>query len=272
MSRIVEILLVPENFNQEQDGIYFRTLIKVLLEKLETDHVQVHANFKYGIPGWAPITGKVSRYTASCRISVRGWSKRGRILYKYALAVDTTVMTVCPCSLATTEGRAAHVQRCYLGCNIAMGDVVHYERIWIEDIARLLRASGSAPVHSLLKREDEAELCMQAFDNPKFVEDVVRDACGDAVLAFGRDTHNVETIEITARSKESIHPYDVMCSVLWPHDLATEEFIEDINQLKQRVEEILGRETDKSQAETQAKEEEKEAEEGGEGEIDPEAT
>jgi GTP cyclohydrolase I len=72
--------------------------------------------------------------------------------------------------------------------------------IWIEDLAALMEAQGSAPVFSLLKREDEKYLTEQAYENPKFVEDVLR----DLVLAI-RALDGVAWFEVECENYESIH-------------------------------------------------------------------
>jgi GTP cyclohydrolase I len=79
--------------------------------------------------------------------------------------------------------------------------------IWIEDLAALMEAQGSAPVFSLLKREDEKHLTERAYENPKFVEDVLR----DLVLAL-RTVDGVAWFEVECENYESIHNHSAYAS------------------------------------------------------------
>jgi len=86
--------------------------------------------------------------------------------------VEVPVLTLCPCSKEIAEA-GAHSQRA------AVRALLHndYGRIvWIEDLVAMLEGQGSTPVYPFLKRADEKLLTENAYANPKFVEDVVRDA------------------------------------------------------------------------------------------------
>src|SRR5262249_3980986 len=93
----------------------------------------------------------------------------------FSLRVDVPVTTLCPCSKAISD-YGAHNQR---GCvtievRSCLGGESGREIIWIEELVDIAESSASAPVYPLLKRPDERHVTMQAFENPVFVEDVVR--------------------------------------------------------------------------------------------------
>jgi len=135
----------------------------------------------------------------------QSWSGApSELTYRSSLTVP--VFTVCPCSLSMCEGIAAHTQRCYITATVTQ----NWEHLWeryipLEDVYDCLAKCGSAPVFSTLKRPDEMSVVQGGFANPKFVEDVVRDAVIElrSRLKFSR-------LEVRAHSQESIHPHNVV--------------------------------------------------------------
>jgi len=109
------------------------------------------------------------------------------------LEVNVPITTVCPCSKEISN-HGAHNQRGMVRL------AVRFKRfIWIEDLVRLVEYAASCEVYSVLKRPDEKYVTERAFDNPKFVEDVVRDVAKELkndsnVLWFMVDVENFESI------------------------------------------------------------------------------
>ena len=83
--------------------------------------------------------------------------------------------------------------------------------IWIEELVEVAERSASAPVFALLKREDERFVTMQAYENPAFVEDIVRNA---ALIL--REDSRVAWFRVHAENQESIHNHDAFAQVEWP--------------------------------------------------------
>jgi GTP cyclohydrolase I len=104
------------------------------------------------------------------------------------------VTPVCPCSRAISD-RGAHNQRGIVRVELELGPF-----FWIEDIIALVEAAASSPVYSLLKREDEKFITEQAYDNPKFVEDLVRD-----VYIGLKGLRDFPRFSVEAENFESIH-------------------------------------------------------------------
>lgn len=195
MSRIVECV----NDISATDKRPLRKLTERLCKKLETKEARVEATFTYpwGVDR-SPITGISA--PMSCEAGVYGACALGS--YVEAVKVKVPVMTVCPCSLALTGGKGAHVQRAYVQATLWADS---HKVVWIEDVADALAVSGSASIHNILKRLDEKAVVEEAFDNPKFAEDVIR----DAVLAL-RDLSEISHGTVEVISQESIHPFDVV--------------------------------------------------------------
>ena len=94
----------------------------------------------------------------------------------------------------------------------ASGDGNGSQIIWIEELIEVAERSASAPVFALLKREDERFVTMQAYENPVFVEDMVRNA---ALIL--REDSRVAWFRVHAENHESIHNHGAFAQVEWPH-------------------------------------------------------
>jgi GTP cyclohydrolase I len=119
----------------------------------------------------------------------------------FSLTVRVPVTSVCPCSKAISD-YGAHNQRGYITISIhsRSDDVAADELVWIEELIELAEQSASAPVLPLVKRPDERHLTMLAYDNPTFVEDMVR----NVVERLATDPR-VQSYSVEAVNDESIH-------------------------------------------------------------------
>ena len=120
----------------------------------------------------------------------------------FTVAVSVPVSTVCPCSKAISD-RGAHNQRGIVTVELELGPF-----FWLEDIIALVEEAASSPVYSIVKREDEKFITEHAYDNPKFVEDLVRD-----VYAKIRDLGQFPHFSVEAENFESIHNHSAFAFV-----------------------------------------------------------
>jgi GTP cyclohydrolase I len=148
--------------------------------------------FTYFLDKRAPASGIESPLDYECRFEAE--IEEGA--YSFQLVVTVPVITLCPCSKEISE-RGAHNQRALLTVWLA-SEPGHI--IWLEDLIPLLEAQGSCEIYPLLKRVDEKVITECSYDNPKFVEDVVR----DAVLAL-RGLPGARRFIAECESIESIH-------------------------------------------------------------------
>jgi len=120
----------------------------------------------------------------------------------FVLAVRANVTTLCPCSKAiSTHG--AHNQRGQVTVQLRSK-----ETVWIEDVIGLIEASASSELFSLLKRPDEKYVTEKAYENPVFVEDLVRNA------ATRLNEHPaVSWYKVEAENFESIHNHNAYASI-----------------------------------------------------------
>ena len=119
--------------------------------------------------------------------------------YKFNLGVKIPVTTLCPCSKEISE-KGAHNQRASVKVKVSYDENEH---IWLEDLIEEVEKSGSSELYSLLKREDEKFVTEKAYNNPKFVEDVLR----DIVLKLEKNKI-IKEFEVEIEAMESIHNHN----------------------------------------------------------------
>lgn len=130
-----------------------------------------------------------------------GFKATQNCTFDMVTTVEIPVTTLCPCSKEISD-RGAHNQRGYVKVAIRTNKLV-----WIEEIISMVEACGSAP-QSLLKRPDEKFVTELAYDNPRFVEDMVR----EVALAFEAD-ERITSYEIEVENHESIHAHNAYAFV-----------------------------------------------------------
>ncbi len=195
MSRFVEAL---KSWKGELDYKGFKSLVEDVRARLEAENAHLTFNFPYFLRKKAPVSGAGGIMDYQCSIS--GELEHGA--FRMMMGVDAPVMTVCPCSLAIAD-QGAHSQRALVRIRCRTKTFV-----WLEELIELAEQAGSSPVYALLKREDEKHVTEQAFDNPAFVEDVVR-AAAQALAADSRITW----YRVEAESLESIHNHSAFASI-----------------------------------------------------------
>ena len=116
--------------------------------------------------------------------------------YKFILGVKVPITTLCPCSKEISD-YGAHNQRAIVSVNVSYS---LNEHIWIEDLIKEIEDCSSCSIYPLLKREDEKFVTEHAYNNPKFVEDVLRD-----VVINLRENPIISEFEVECEALESIH-------------------------------------------------------------------
>jgi GTP cyclohydrolase I len=195
MSRFIEVL---DEFKEKLTITSMEHMTERLRESLDADTAEITASFPYFISRCAPSTGisSLSRYEVTFD------AIRGSDFFDLRTTVTVPVQTLCPCSKEISE-RGAHNQRGYVRIATRMRGIV-----WIEELVDIAEASGSAPVYTLLKREDEKHVTEMAYDNPRFVEDVIR----EAVVRL-EEEQRIRWYRVDVVSHESIHNHDAFATV-----------------------------------------------------------
>lgn len=195
MSRFVEVL--SEWKEKNLLGVDVQGCLKTIIEKLEAKSGEVEFNFKYFIEKHSPVTNIPSSMCYDCSFTgiLNNFNTEDEN-YKFLLGVKVPVITLCPCSKEISE-YGAHNQRAIVSVKISYNPNAH---IWLEDLIEMIEDSASCDVYPLLKRTDEKFVTEKAFDNPKFVEDVIRD-----VIVKLRSNPVIRLFEVECESFESIH-------------------------------------------------------------------
>lgn len=203
MSRFIEVL------NAHRGEVTLRTMPAILCdlkERLDAERARVEVSFPYFLERAAPVSGAKALMDYEC--SFVGESNGG--VNDFVLAVTVPVTSLCPCSKEISD-YSAHNQRGYVTIEVRSVPVGSEPAIvWIEELVEVAEAAGSAPVYALLKRVDERHVTMQAYDNPVFVEDIVRN-----VAVQLQEDRRVAWFRVTAVNQESIHNHSAFATVEW---------------------------------------------------------
>ena len=204
MSRFIEVL------NEYQGAMALSTLPGILLllkERLGADSARIEVSFPLFLERKAPVSGAPALMDYECSFS-------GEVNGKgddFMLSVRVPVCALCPCSKKISD-YGAHNQRGYVTIEVwpTRDDLGVPVPICVEDLIEYAESSASAPVYPLLKRPDERYVTMQAYDNPAFVEDIVRAAATQLTM-----DPCVARFRVHAENHESIHGHNVFASIEW---------------------------------------------------------
>jgi GTP cyclohydrolase I len=186
MSRFVEIL------NQHEREITvesFKEMLHEMTERLEADAGHIEMSFHYFINKAAPVSGVESLLDYD--VTLIGEITDGKPRMNIKVVVPVT--SLCPCSKKISD-YGAHNQRSHVTINAETNGFV-----WIEDLIDLVEEQASCQLYGLLKRPDEKYVTEMAYNNPKFVEDMVRDIAAqlnsdERIRAYVVESENFESI------------------------------------------------------------------------------
>jgi GTP cyclohydrolase I len=168
----------------------FQAMLKEMLQKLEAEEGHIEMSFPYFIEKAAPVSGVKS--LMDYEVTFHGQLKKRKQAFTMKVLVPVT--SLCPCS-KKISAYGAHNQRSHVTVSARTNDFV-----WIEEIVDLVEKQGSSELYGLLKRPDEKFVTERAYDNPKFVEDMVRDVA--AVLNLDE---RIDAYVVESENFESIH-------------------------------------------------------------------
>jgi GTP cyclohydrolase I len=200
MSRFVEILNAHE---REITVDSFRAMLREVVRKLEAETGRIEMGFPYFVAKKAPVSGVES--LLDYEVTFVGEIAEGR--EKFAMKVLVPVTSLCPCS-KKISAYGAHNQRSHVTVTARTHGFV-----WIEEIIDLVEKLASSELYGLLKRPDEKYVTELAYDNPKFVEDMVRDIAGKL-----NEDSRIEAYVVESENFESIHNHSAYAMIRknWP--------------------------------------------------------
>lgn len=194
MSRLVEV--VSQWSRKPLGGHDVRLILEQVRKKLEAERAHITVKFKYFINKYAPVSKSESALDYDCEFT-GSLSDDG---FDFILGVEVPVATVCPCSKEISK-YGAHNQRGVIRARIRYEKDIFY---WIEDLVEQLEFLASHEIYPMLKRIDEKYVTERGYENPKFVEDLLR----DTVVMFRENTH-IKWFEVECETFESIHNHNV---------------------------------------------------------------
>jgi GTP cyclohydrolase I len=186
MSRFVALL---EENKAPLEPATFRTMLAAMLEKLEAEAGRIEVSFPYFVNKTAPVSGVHS--LLDYEVTLTGDTRNGAT--RLFLKVLVPVTSLCPCSKKISR-YGAHNQRSHVTISAELTDDVA-----VEELVRIAEEEASCELWGLLKRPDEKFVTERAYENPKFVEDLVRDVAqrlnaDERIVAYVLEAENFESI------------------------------------------------------------------------------
>jgi GTP cyclohydrolase I len=170
----------------------FQALIDDMMVRLEANKGDIDVRFPYFIEKTAPVSGIKS--LMDYEVTLKGTHQHG--VSAVSLSVLIPMTSLCPCS-KKISAYGAHNQRSHVTAHIGLNQ--NAAQFDLHALVAAIEAQGSCELYGLLKRPDEKYVTERAYDNPKFVEDLVRDVAGvlkaqNYVSAFSVEAENFESI------------------------------------------------------------------------------
>lgn len=195
MSRFLEVLNEESSKPITPDKI--PAITRAICKRLDAETAHFEARFTYFIKKHAPVTKHpgLMNYEVAFECTANGETD-------FIMSVAAPATSLCPCSKEISE-YGAHNQRCRIEAKVRFEG-----KMWIEELVTLLEKAASCPVFAVLKRPDEKWVTERAFENPKFVEDIVRD------LAMGLEAEKrIRWYSINSENYESIHSHNAYAEI-----------------------------------------------------------
>jgi GTP cyclohydrolase IB len=185
MSRFVEILHAEREISVQS----FRNMLRTMTTRLEADTGHIEMSFPFFVMKRAPVSGVES--LMDYRATLIGEHRHGHT--EMWVRVSVPVTSLCPCSKQISD-YGAHNQRSHVTITARLRS-----HVWIEELIEIAESEASCELYGILKRPDEKYVTERAYDNPKFVEDMVRDVAtrlnhDERVAAYVVESENFESI------------------------------------------------------------------------------
>ncbi len=189
MSRFLEVL---NEFGHVISVQNLEPLLAKLRERLKAEKAHVDVTFPFFMEKAAPVTGKTGMMEFEC-----GFESAINGDFDVTMYAKIPVATLCPCSKEISQ-YGAHNQRGWVTVRVKTND-----HLWLEEIIEMVESSASCALYPVLKRPDEKWVTEKAYENPRFVEDMVR----EVALKFDAESR-ITSYEIEVENEESIHAHN----------------------------------------------------------------
>jgi len=189
MSRFLEVL---NAHHRDLRSDQIMDVCADMRDKLESEEAHLELEFPYFIDKKAPVTESPGMLDIQVTFECNSSQHTGD---DFVMGIKVPATSLCPCSKEISE-YGAHNQRCHMEVKVRFAKG---QSMWIEELFDLVEQGASTQVFSVLKRPDEKWVTEAAYDNPKFVEDIVRDLAmimeqEDRIAWYSVDSENFESI------------------------------------------------------------------------------
>lgn len=191
MSRFLEVL------NKYHESISSKDIMDVcheMKDRLEAEEAHLELSFPYFIDKKAPVSGMSGKLDIEVTFECASNSHDD-----FIMGIKVPATSLCPCS-KKISAYGAHNQRCIMEAKVRFAAG---KTMWIEELFDIVEKCASTQVFAVLKRPDEKFVTEDAYDNPKFVEDIVRDL---AIALDGED--RIAWYSVDSENFESIHNHN----------------------------------------------------------------
>lgn len=189
MSRFLEVL---NEHGKEISIQALPSLLSKMKQKLKAEKAHVIVEFPFFMEKAAPVTGKTGMMQFDC-----GFEAQINGDFSVTMFMTVPVATLCPCSKEISK-YGAHNQRGWVTVRVKTND-----HVWLEELIEMIESSASCALFPVLKRPDEKAVTERAYENPRFVEDMVR----EVALKFDAESR-ITQYSIEVENEESIHAHN----------------------------------------------------------------
>lgn len=207
MSRFIEQLASYQKNGFSTDLELLKKFTKDMAKRVEQQDATIEVSFPWFFERQAPDTSLIGLNHANASIKMKYHETKG---FHIQLSLCVSITTLCPCSKEISE-YSAHNQRGNVTMEIRVSDDYQEEDLdWKKILLEAAESNASARLHPILKRTDEKFVTEQAYENPRFVEDMVRLIAADLY-----ETPFIEKFKVTCQNEESIHMHDAIAEITY---------------------------------------------------------
>ncbi|MCK9859651.1 GTP cyclohydrolase FolE2 [Paenibacillus sp. ATY16] len=206
MSRLTEHLESYRRKGLTADLSLLCHFAQELAEYMEENRAEITLSFPWFYERTAPVSGLTGLNHSD--VSIKVAYEKGRP-FTATVGLRVAVTTLCPCSKEISE-YSAHNQRGVVSMSVVIDPGTSYQHDWKVILLDAAESNASSPLHPILKRPDEKKVTEGAYENPRFVEDMVRLVAADLY-----EMEDVQAFTVECRNEESIHLHDAVASITY---------------------------------------------------------
>ncbi|PRR88507.1 MULTISPECIES: GTP cyclohydrolase FolE2 [unclassified Bacillus (in: firmicutes)] len=210
MSRLTEQLYSFYESGKPLDVNSLKELTAALARQMNQSSASIQVSFPWYMEKQSPVTGKSGLMHATITYDIHFHEKDGWTCH---VGCDAKVTTLCPCSKEISE-YGAHNQRGSVSIQVELFEQASLPNDMKAALLHIIESNASAPLYPVLKRPDEKKVTEEAYENPRFVEDVTRLM---AIELYEQPW--IRGFQVECRNEESIHQHDAYAKCSYQKNL-----------------------------------------------------